>query len=915
MTSLGAVPTILVSGGIVFLMRKLGLSQQELAEKTGLTQSTISRIVSYRQSQIKPSDLTKIAAALDTTVDSLFRESPSGSTFGKSQNDRPTEDDQLGFRAYKDSLVTVIRRADTPVTVGIFGPWGSGKTSLMRMMKNDLELPVDGKFGDRTVWFNAWKYGKSDALWRALLLTALDALRPGARGMVATELDDLQTSLYRDVDREETGSFEFDLKAAAKGTLKLSLSSVPLFSEILKQIPGLESSSDDTKKAKASSSGLDELFSAFGRKRLEIHRDQVQFLDQFQKRFGELVAKRIEKGSRLVFFIDDLDRCLPEKAVEVMETIKLFLDAEQCVFVVGVEKKIVEKGVRVKYQGLGFQDSKEDLPIDGDEYLEKIIQIPFHLPKLDLKNITSFTTDSLEGEGFGETVAEVFTAGMEPNPRKLKRVMNVFRLLVTLAEERKKDDATFEVDDELLAKIVVIQTRWRDPLFEDVERYPLLLGILEERFETGTSRLGTREIDALGSEGKRKQGDDPGSVTLEEGSVEGIEGNKAKESGQRTRVETIEVKYLTEDRFRDVYDLEKLLAAGEKHFRGMTEQQLQPYVFLTAAVAEEAEAEPERPRARPASLGRIDDRVWEELISSDPTRVQTAAGRLEKDQQPAYIDRLLRIVEDQRQNDLQTRIGAGNALGALGDPRNDPLKPEMVTIPAGTFTMGGDGGDDDEKPAHLVALDAYAIAKYPLTNQEYLTFLQDIGSDREDRMPGGWAQDRFPTGKANHPVVDVSWEDVTAYGEWLNEKSGQFYQLPTEAQWERAARGPGNQTYPWGDEFVAENCDTREGGVGGTTPVGIYPAGASPEGALDMSGNVFEWCSDWFDESYYETISKESEVRNPTGPETGKGRVVHGGSFFDTQFSARCSFRGRFTPVIRYSSLGVRFSRTLTLNS
>ncbi|MBI2951789.1 hypothetical protein HYY27_06840, partial [bacterium] len=155
--------------------------------------------------------------------------------------DRPTTDDRLGFEDYRRTLVEVILRADTPITVGVFGAWGSGKTSLMRMVQADLEREEAGKARAKTVWFDAWKYDKEGVLWRALLLSALDALR-GDPEQEDRELDDLQTSLYRDVDREEAGSVEIDWREAAKGTVKLGLSFLPFLPSLaegfIRQIGG-----------------------------------------------------------------------------------------------------------------------------------------------------------------------------------------------------------------------------------------------------------------------------------------------------------------------------------------------------------------------------------------------------------------------------------------------------------------------------------------------------------------------------------------------------------------------------------------------------------------------------------------------------------------------------------------------------
>jgi formylglycine-generating enzyme required for sulfatase activity len=808
--------------------------------------------------------------------------------------DIPTLEDQLGFEGYSRSLVKVVWESDTPITVGIFGTWGSGKTSLMRMVQKDLEEGKGGKTQAKTIWFDAWKYDKEDVLWRALLLSVLEALRPspskGSKKLsekdekLVKELDDLQDSLYRDVDREEAGSIEIDWKEGAKGTLKLGFSFLPL---LLGPAGGFISALGGNEKTGivgAPKDAIDHLVSMFKRERIKIHQDHVQFLDQFQKKFSGLVKSCIPEGGRLVVFIDDLDRCLPEKAIEILEAIKLFLEVERCVFVVGVDQRIIEQGIKVKYQSLGFESRKKDIPIKGDEYLEKIVQIPFYLPPLDPDNITDFTNKRLEGE-FEEPVADVLSRGMEANPRKIKRVLNIFRLLWTLAGERGmvgKDDEKGEIEADLLAKMVVIQSRWRDTLYADVVEYHNLLGDLEDHFERKQ-----QEAKFPPQHPPERQSRVPDETPSSP--VEGISPDRPAKP-QETLV----------DRYARLKPLEKmLLTPNAARFKG---KDLDPYIYLTATVVEK--------RGREGDEISVDERIWEDLMSNDPTKIQAAVNRIEDRQRRGYINRLLNIISNQETNDLNTRIAAGNALGMLGDPRfvdlesgNVKLEMEMVPIPEGPFKMGSEEGRDDEKPQHEVHLDTFEIAKYPLTNIQYKAFLDANPGHPE---PQGWNNRTFPAGKANHPVVNISWNDAQAYAKWLSEKTGKDYRLPTEAEWEKAARGTDGRTYPWGNKFDPSKCNTSEGGPGGTTPVGIYPEGASPYGVMDMAGNVWEWCEDWYGEDYY----KQGENRNPKGPKSGKGGVVRGGSWISGQDIARCSGRFRLFPGLRLDGVGVRFSRT-----
>jgi len=258
--------------------------------------------------------------------------------------------------------------------------------------------------------------------------------------------------------------------------------------------------------------------------------------------------------------------------------------------------------------------------------------------------------------------------------------------------------------------------------------------------------------------------------------------------------------------------------------------------------------------------------------------------------------------------DVRERIAAGETLARLGDPRfSGPyLLPEFVDIPAGEFWMGSDQISDDEKPVHRVQVGAFAIARYPVTNAQYVVFVQATGRE----PPRHWEGGQMPPHLANHPVVYVTWRDAVAYCRWLSQKIGQEYRLPTEAEWERAARGglpspsegegAGVRVWPWGNEWDAEKCNSTEGGPGATTPVGIYPAGASPEGVLDMAGNVWEWCSSLYKPYPYDPGDGRENL------EAGALRVLRGGSFHNVARSVRCASRVRPPPYARHDLSGFR---------
>jgi formylglycine-generating enzyme required for sulfatase activity len=216
---------------------------------------------------------------------------------------------------------------------------------------------------------------------------------------------------------------------------------------------------------------------------------------------------------------------------------------------------------------------------------------------------------------------------------------------------------------------------------------------------------------------------------------------------------------------------------------------------------------------------------------------------------------------------------------------------ELALIPAGEFTMGSDAADD-ERPIHTVHLDAYYIYKTPVTVGQYRQFCE--ATDRQMPPAPGFNRDWQ---KVDHPIVNVSWIDAKAYCDWA-----EAY-LPTEAEWEKAARGRDGRVYPWGEKWDAGCCVNGTNSQGGTAPVGSYLADTSPFGVLDMAGNVWEWCSDWYDENYY----RISLQHNPPGPEKGTFRVLRGGSWiYIVPDLFRCAIRDWDSPDFRYNLFGFR---------
>ena len=226
--------------------------------------------------------------------------------------------------------------------------------------------------------------------------------------------------------------------------------------------------------------------------------------------------------------------------------------------------------------------------------------------------------------------------------------------------------------------------------------------------------------------------------------------------------------------------------------------------------------------------------------------------------------------------------------------------PELVQIPGGSFLMGCEIGNPNERPVHRVVLDSFAIGRCQVTNCEYSEFL----TATNHRLPKHWADPRF--NEPLQPVVAISWFDAVAYCDWLTELTGDHYRLPTEAEWEYAARGGvEGLPYPWGNEPARPNeestrwRDERPEIVGLSEPNGF--------GLFNMCENVHEWCSDWFDANYYSS----SPAKNPTGPISGTARSSRGGSWRHQIKTTRCAARSSINPEFEYSDYGFRVAVTL----
>jgi formylglycine-generating enzyme required for sulfatase activity len=291
------------------------------------------------------------------------------------------------------------------------------------------------------------------------------------------------------------------------------------------------------------------------------------------------------------------------------------------------------------------------------------------------------------------------------------------------------------------------------------------------------------------------------------------------------------------------------------------------------------------------------------------------------------------------------RAEAGQALAVLGDFRPGVnLSPPLLKgeglgerslpdirwcdIPGGEFIMGSDDGPAEEKPAHRLTLPAFQISQFPITNVQFGAFVAAGGYQQERYWPeakkeGYWRAGQFqgrvdnegrdrpydfgsPFNLPNHPVVGVSWYEAVAFCRWLSEQSGRLVRLPTEAEWEKAARGTDGRKYPWGnEEETAARCNMRDTGINTTSAVGLFPSGKSPCQLFDMSGNVWEWCSTiWAEKAY--PVKIQDEWAGSYLDRTNVLRVLRGGAFLDGADGVRCAARNGISPNNRNNNIGFR---------
>ncbi len=645
-------------------------------------------------------------------------------------SDSPEKDKTLfGFEAYANTIAGLIANKEnkTPIVIGIYGPWGSGKTTLMETVKSFLD---NKKFKDKslyrickTVWFQAWKYGSEDEILAALI-------------------EEIFKTMKRD------GFFEA-CKARIEELVK-KIKPSKLFGKLTELSTGLE---------------ITEFFSE-----LE-YKEKLGFYDTFQDFFDRLLwdylawypkvhqsQKPDDSKAALVIFIDDLDRCPSEKILKVLETIKLFMDKEGCIFVIGAANEIIEKALQETY--------KED----AGKFMDKIVQVTFNLPQIPEKDFELFV-EKVNPE-IKDDISPFLTLiipAMQNNPRQLKRFLNNLNLHQGLLK-----DKGVEIDFNLILFWNIINYIY-PMLKKDIEDNPENLFVLKEKIN---------DIEKAITDRKRWE-------------IPSVELDKVPQSFQS---------------YVQKRDLVEIVGKFD-----CTREQLHQLI----------------------TLGKIIERVEE---------------RKEK-------------IEDL------------------------PAFDKMVKVPAGEFLYGDDRTKENIEKAFFVDV-------YPATNAQYEKFIRAGGYNNDKywskegekwrqenniMQPEYWSDSKWNL--PDHPVVGVSYYEAEAYANWAGKR------LPTEKEWEKAARGTDGREYPWGNVFGEDKCNSEESKIKKTTRVTRYPDGISIYGCYDMAGNVWEWTDSKYDKE--------------------KSRVVLcGGCWLYGRGSLRCSSRVGSNPVDQDSVIGFRCVRT-----
>jgi len=348
--------------------------------------------------------------------------------------DRPHPQPGAEFDTYATHLADIAREvtdeSEGAFTIGIFGSWGSGKTTLMRLIEKKFKELNDPQY--KYIWFNAWKYDGKEAIWNALIQTILLEMKEDEKNVA-------------DID---TWRQTYDM-VESNMNLYVHYLATQLPGSLAKKYLGVELSPDKLKE-------LNNLYT--------VDRKHYKIVNRFEDDFKQLVKNYVTEAGKLIVFIDDLDRCLPENAITVLEAIKLYLDNANCVFFIGVDKTIIEQGVRKRYLA--------SLKITGKDYIEKMIQLDFYVPDKPEAELRKLLRGRIARQWVNDDeMWKMIVQGSNYNIRKAKRFLHSFNLIDRIADNLGIEKIIYPK----LSRILLIQMNFPDFFAELVRKYKLIL--------------------------------------------------------------------------------------------------------------------------------------------------------------------------------------------------------------------------------------------------------------------------------------------------------------------------------------------------------------------------------------------------------------------------------------------------------